>query len=160
MVKPKGFDVGMVRFLGRDKRCKMQVNVQAARQARQLKESKAGAAFSLGRSLPPSSAQPPLASAWPASSWPHRLADQYQEQDDDHGASPVFGGPSSAGRVRPSGSSLNGYEQKFAAAVLLACSLACLLALRVLARFACSCFCSHNGAGLVRKGTAAPRNLD
>ena len=88
----------------------MQVNVQAARQARQLKESKAGAAFSLGRSLPPSSAQPPLASAWPASSWPHRLADQYQEQDDDHGASPVFGGPSSAGRVRPSGSSLNGCE--------------------------------------------------
>ena len=88
------------------------------------------------------------------------VLEQDQEQDDDHGAGPVLGVPCSAGRVRPSGSSLNGCEQKFAAAVLLACSLACLLALRVLARFACSCFCNHNGAGLVRKGTAAPRNLD
>ena len=48
-----------------------------------------------------------------------------------HAAGPVLGGPSSAGRVRPSGSSLNGCGQKFAAAVLLACSRACLLALRV-----------------------------
>ena len=46
-----------------------------------------------------------------------------REQDDDH--------DHGAGRVRPSGSSLNGCEHKFAAAVLLACSLACLLALRV-----------------------------
>ena len=58
------------------------------------------------------------------------VLEQDQEQDDDHGASPVLGVPCSAGRVRPSGSSLNGYEQKFAAAVLLACSLACLLAVR------------------------------
>ena len=49
------------------------------------------------------------------------MLEQDQEQDDDHGV------PCSAGRVRPSGSSLNGREHKFAVAVLLACSLACLL---------------------------------
>ena len=40
------------------------------------------------------------------------------------GRSCPLGPPCSAGRVRPSGSSLNGYEQQFAAAVLLASSLA------------------------------------
>ena len=48
------------------------------------------------------------------------VLEQDREQDDDH--------DHGAGRVRPSGSSLNGCEHKFAAAVLLACSLACLLA--------------------------------
>ena len=48
------------------------------------------------------------------------MLEQDREQDDDHGAGPVFGVPCSAGRVRPSGSSLNGREHKFAVAVLLA----------------------------------------